>query len=838
MQPPNDTHELFEQDDEMLFTELPDGSAIVDLPEEDEAAPAGFYDNLAESIDRFTLNTASSDLIELLEKDKEARKKRDEQYEEGLRRTGLGDDAPGGATFDGASTVVHPLLAEGCVDFAAKTIKELFPAAGPVKIKIEGEAIGSRIEQAKRKRDFLNWYLTNKVEEYRAEKEVMLTQLPLGGSQYEKYWFDPITKRVRMSFVPVDKVLLPYSAASFYTSPRVTEVQDITRAEFEARVKSGFYTRIDLATEAAPEETNAERANDKIEGLTESCYNEDGLRRIFEVACWRDDFGDESAPYVVHIDEATKTVIAVYRNWKEEDEAKIKLDWWVEDKFIPWRGAYGIGFPHLIGGLSGTLTGALRALLDSAHINNSPGAVKLKGGRMSGANTQVAQTQIQELDAPTGVDDIRKVMMPLPFNPPSPVLFQLLDWLTAQAKGVVATAEERIADVGSNMPVGTALALIEQGSQVFSSIHTRLHFAQARGLKIICRLIHDHPEEHMEDLQRFGLTVEDFDDDTGIEPVSDPNIFSESQRYAQFQAGMQLAQTAAQAGVQVNMPVLIRRGYELLRFPGVDEFLPKPPEPVTADPATENVAAMSGKSLKAQLPQDHLAHIMTHLGFIISPTHQMVPMPMPQLGGLMAHIVEHTSLFYETLVQAQMVLVNAQGMELSPDQAAAQAAQTAQQMMVQSLQQLAPMFEQAGKAVAAKTPPPPMDPAVKATFDVGMAEVERKKAVDAETLKLKQGELTMGAKLDQMQAVLDIQIATMREENAKQLAGINNQVELMKNDADNRQKQMTELMKNHEDNQTAYLVAQMKEQIAAETANTAEVLRALLAPQPAKPAEE
>lgn len=828
--PPNETHELFEQDDEMLLTEQPDGSAIVEMPEAEEPAETTFYANLADSIDSAILNVAATDLLDLLEQDKDARKKRDEQYTEGLRRSGLGDDAPGGATFDGASKVVHPLLAEGCVDFAAKTIKELFPANGPVKIKIEGDAIGERVEKAKRKRDYLNWYLTNRVEEYRAEKEVLLTQLPLGGSQYEKYWFDPVLKRVRMSFVPVDKVLLPYSAASFYTSPRVTEMQDITKDEFEARVATKFYREVKLASEPLPEQTSAEKANDKIEGVSESLYNEDGLRRVFEIACWRDDFDDGRAPYVIHLDEATRKIVAVYRNWKEDDEEKIKLDWWVEDKFIPWRGAYGIGFPHLIGGLSGTLTGALRALLDSAHINNSPGAVKLKGGRVSGQNVQVAQTQIQELDAPTGVDDIRKVMMPLPFNPPSPVLFQLLDWITNQAKGVVATAEERIADAGSNMPVGTALALIEQGSQVFSSIHTRLHFAQARGLKIICRLIHDHPEEHAEDLQRYGLTAEDFDDDTGIEPVSDPNIFSEAQRYAQFQAGMQLAQTATAAGVQVNMPVLIRRGYELLRFPGVDEFLPKPQEPITADPMTENVAAMRGTPLKAQAPQDHLAHIMTHVGFVLSPTHQLVQGPLPQLGSIMQHVTEHLTSLYEAATQAQVAIIAAQQPDLGQEQLVMRAAQGAQQMLAELLKDSAPMFEAAGKVLASKMPPPQMDPAIKATYDVGMAEIERKKQVDQATMQQKSQELQLGAKMDQMAAQQELQLAMMREENAKQLAGINNQVELLKNQADNEQHQRTELEKNHEDNQTKIVIEQMKAELANQRAETEALLKTLLSP--------
>src|SRR5574343_195925 len=429
---PIQSSEVFEQDPNMSVEELEDGSAIVDI---EEAAPSqsDHFSNLAESLDEFKLNSLASDLLDLIEKDKEARKKRDEQYEEGLKRTGLGDDAPGGAMFDGASRAVHPILAEGCVDFAARAIKELFPANGPVKTKIFGKSDKDKLERAKKKRDYLNYLFTKKMRSYRDEKEILLTQLPLGGSQYEKYYPDHKRNTYCMEFVPVDKVLLPYAATSFHDSPRVTHMVELTRAQFEGRIESGFYRDIRIQTEDLPEETAAQKANDKIEGKDESAYNADGLRLVYEVTCIAEAEGEESAPYVIHIDEPTGQIVAIYRNWAEDDENKERLDWWVEDKFIPWRGAYGIGLPHLIGGLAGALTGALRALLDSAHINNSPGAVKLKGGRSSGQNLQIEQTQVAELDAPPGVDDIRKVLMPLPFNPPSQTLFNLLDWITNQA---------------------------------------------------------------------------------------------------------------------------------------------------------------------------------------------------------------------------------------------------------------------------------------------------------------------------------------------------------------------------------------------------------------------
>lgn len=513
--------------EESEITENPDGSAVVHFPKE-VAASSSHGDNLAEKLDKFKLNTVAADLLELIEHDKESRKKRDQQQEEGIQRTGLGDDAPGGATFPGASKTVHPALAEGCVDFSARAMKEIFPARGPVKTKIYGKEDRPKLDKAKRKKDFLNWQLTTKIKEYRSEKEVMLTQLPLGGSQFEKYWHDTQAKRIRMEFVPIDELLLPHAATAFYAAQRITHMQYLTKQTFEARVSSGFYRDLDnMVREGVPEQTASAEASNKIEGKDSSGYNEDGVRVVYETQVLMEELESEedkdSKPYIIHIDVATSQILAIYRNWREDDESFARLDWIVENKFIPWRGAYGIGLLHLIGSLAASATGAIRALLDSAHINNTPTAVKLKGGRASGASTTVEVTAVQEIEAPPGTDDIRKVMMAMPFNQPSAVLFQLLEWLTNQAKGVVATAEERIADASNAMPVGTALALIEQGSQVFSSIHARLHASQAMALQIICRLNFDYP--NTEDMARFGLVPEDFKDNDDIEPVSDPNIF-------------------------------------------------------------------------------------------------------------------------------------------------------------------------------------------------------------------------------------------------------------------------------------------------------------------------
>jgi hypothetical protein len=797
------------------ITELEDGSAIVeDSSDAVEFSPEDFGANLAESLDQFQLNTIASDLLELIEKDKVAREERDKQQEEGIRRTGLGNDAPGGATFDGASKIVHPVLAEGCVDFSARAIKELFPSNGPVRTKITGEATEALLKKAKSKRDFLNFYLTERMPEYRAEKETLLTQLPLGGSQYEKYWFDG--KRVRMEFVPIDKVYLPYSANSFYTAQRITYARDVTEEDVRGDVASGFYKDVFGPSDSLPEESASQVATNKVEGKQDSGYNEDGIRIIYEVACVWDVEDDGPKPYVIHIDEPTGKIAAIYRNWKESDANEDRLDWWVEDKFIPWRGAYGIGFPHLIGGMSAALTGALRALLDSAHINNAPSAIKLKGGRTSGQNVTMEVTSVTEIEAPAGVDDVRKIMMPVPFNPPSAVLFQLLDWLTAQAKGVVATAEERIADAGNNMPVGTTLALIEQGSQVFSSIHARLHDAQRRALKIICRLIADYPDHAMADMARFDLVPADFLQSDDVEPVSDPNIFSETQRFAQIQAVMQLASADVQdPTIPWNKLELRRRALELMRVDGVDTLLPKPPEPLTADPASENTAIMRGQLVKAVIEQDHMAHVKVHLMFIMQPLIAQGPgMTGPALAKIMDHVHEHLLLDYDHAVRAATFMMMQQMPDASPDQVAEAAAMKAQEATSQFAQQLIPLLNEAMQVVQSKTPPPPEDPGVAATKEVAMAQIQQKDQSDKanqalaqqrhqDEMMLKQKEFGIQPMLEAMQREFEAKLEVERWQREEDRNRFDKMIELQKNEADNHQHQMTELLKNRDDNETA-----------------------------------
>jgi len=735
-------------DVEEEIVELEDGSVVVNYQEKQSPRKnPEFYENLAESFDEGTLQALATEYLDLIDADKESRSQRDKQYEEGLRRTGLGKDAPGGATFDGASKVVHPVMAEACVDFAASTAKELLPPDGLVKSNIKGEADRIKEETADRKVNFLNWQLTEQVPEYRDEMEQLLTQLPLGGSQFLKWRWDEEQKRPICEWVAIDNILLPYASTNFYTAQRVTEVQDITEDTFLQRVEAGIYIDIDSEyTSDAPlnDQTQSEKANNKIEGKDMPSKNIDGLRRVYEITCFmRLDEDDKTkgqrAPYILMIDETTSKVLGLYRNWEANDEKFEKLDWYVEFKFIPWRGAYAIGLPHLIGGLSAALTGALRALLDAAHINNSQTLLKLKGGRIGGQSDRIEPTQVVEIEGAPGVDDVRKIAMPMPFNQPSSVLFNLLGWLTDAAKGVVTTAEEKIGEANNNMPVGTAQALIEQGAKVFSSIHARLHRSQAKSLAIISRINHWYLEE-MDNQSGEEIRVRDFAYNSDVRPVSDPNIFSETQRLAQNQAILQMA-TSAPPGM-FDIRAAYRRVLHQLKVPNIDEILPNPLGAKESNPALENVSMTMGRPAAAYPDQDHISHIKIHLEYAANPAYGGNPVIGPSYAPLaLEHIKQHLTLHY--LQSMRAYVAQAQGgrdtlelnqekpLDLESQQALAlasqmvgQDAQTTLQPYIGQIQELAGKVQQAQQAQMEKVAA--SDPTAQVILKTQMAETQRK----------------------------------------------------------------------------------------------------------------
>jgi hypothetical protein len=829
-----------------------DGGAIVTLDE--DAPPKAddeFYDNLAETMPDAELNALSSKFLELISKDKEARKKRDEQYEEGIRRTGLGDDAPGGAQFNGASKVVHPMMTEACIDFASRAVKELLPPQGPVKDLIEGEVTLKKIKKAKRKTALMNWQLTVQSQEFRSELEQLLTQVPLGGAQYLKMSWDEARNRPGFLGVMIDDMYLPFAATNFYTAQRKTHVQYLTQLDYEERVKSGMYRDVDLTPPGLePERSAADIANDKIEGRNDTSYNEDGLRTVFECHAIADIEGDGNAPYIITIDKPSGKVLAIYRNWDMEDDSKEALDWFVEFPFIPWRGAYPIGLPHMIGGLSAAATGALRALMDSAHIQNVPTMLKLKGGTRGGQSLNIQPTQVEEIEGGLNVDDVRKLAMPIPFNPPSPTLFQLLGFVVDAGKGVVRTSMDNLADQNPNAPVGTTLALIQEGMTVFSSIHARLHAAMARTLRILHRLngMYLDDEDVEAEVGEELATRADFNGPMDVVPVSDPAIFSESQRFAQVQA---VSQRAAALPQLYNLRKVEERLLETLRVPNPKELLNPPMEPKQQNAVNENVTATLGKPVLAFPEQDHIAHLKTHLAYMTSPMFGSSQLIAPAyLPVMLDHIKQHIALWYAATVLD--LAEETSGIDISEDMKNLKdhdAKRAFDRMLAEAslnvvgeagdiFQSLPPVIAQAMQLMQQLAPQPPQDPRTAIEGQKLQAQAQRDQAqMQLEGQKM-QGQMQlegqkMAAQAQQGQQQMQLEAQKMAAQAqqdqleaqlTQQKLQIEQQLEQMKQDREDARTAAevnARLTMNQQDNQTAMQLAQAEimsgERIAVST---------------------
>ena len=800
-----ETVELVDNDTDVEDTE--DGGAIIRLEnEEDNRRQLEHFANIVDEVDQSQLKEAVNDLLEKIERDKEAREKRDKLYEEGLRRTGLGDDAPGGAQFNGANKVVHPMLVEACVDFSARFMKEIFPPNGPVKSKIYGEADKEKVEKAERKAAFMNWQTTQQMPEFRSELEQLSTQLPLGGGQYMKFMWNPQHRRPQAEFVPIDDVYLPFAATNFYTAERKTHVQYITKMEYHKRVKAGMYIDVDLGYPDDPEFSKATIANDKIEGRVATSYNEDGLRTIFEVYTYLEFDDEQLSPYIISIDKSTGKALALYRNWEPDDDLRRELDWIVEFPFVPWRGAYPIGLTHMIGGLSGAATGALRALLDSAHIQNMPTLLKLKGGP-GGQTINLQPTEVVEMEGGALIDDVRKLAMPMPFNPPSPVLFQLLGFLVDAGKGVIQTSFEKLSDQNPNQPVGTTMALIEQGMVVFSSIHSRLHNAMARCFKILHRINSAYLTEEDIEAQSDDLEIDpsDFDGPLDVVPVSDPAIFSEAQRFAQVQAIMQRAAMVPQMYDPRKIEELFLR---TLKVPANEVLQPMPGQD-NLDPVSENVAATLGRPIYVLPQQDHLAHIMAHMAFLKSPIFGSNPaIAKTYIFPMAQHLRDHLLNYY--LTEAHNAVDLAQKENLIPDEASdqVQVILQVQQLIEQQLgsfgQELA-AIDQAAQQFAPQPQMPPDNSMQVAQLGAQVQQMSIEQRAQAEQARLAQQAQLEQARLAQQAQLEQAKLAERQQERQQkaQMDQLREIAETQRKEADIAARERM----NTSDNDTAKMLA-------------------------------
>lgn len=627
-----------------------------DLTEkEEEAFESNHYANLAEELENQEVLNIGKSLIRAYEDDKASRKDWEDQYSKGLKMLGVVvEDRQD--PFPGASGVHHPLMSEAATQFQARAISEMFPAGGPVKTQIVGKQSDKKLEQAQRVQDFMNYQVTNQITDYFNELDQMLFYLALAGSAFKKIYFDNSLDRICSKFVPADQFVISYENTDLETAERYTQVMKLTTNEIKRRQVEGFYRDVPVTQNQGGQNSSdlVQSTIEKLEGMSTSMS--DKIHTILEIHADIDLGEDESGlalPYIVTVDYESGQTLAIRRNWKEDDPLKRKRTYFIHYKYLPGLGFYGFGLIQMIGGLQHASTGALRALLDSAAFANLNGGFKAKGARIEGGDITVSPGEWVDVEAYG--DDLRKSFIPLPFKEPSPTLLQLLGVLTESGRRFASIADAMVGQSAGSGPVGTTIALIEQGSKVFSAIHKRLHQAQGREFKLIYELNGEYlDDEYPYDVigERKTIRRKDFNDAVNVVPVSDPNIFSQAQRIALAQTGLQLAQQAPNI---IDTKEAYRRFLQSLNIPDYQDLIIQDEETPRRDPVSENMALLNGKPIKVFEDQDHQAHIAVHQQFMMDPRFGGNPQAKEVLYPLMmAHLGQHMAYLYQQQMQAQV----------------------------------------------------------------------------------------------------------------------------------------------------------------------------------------
>jgi len=625
--------------------------------------PVTFTDNIAESLDDDTLGEISSELLDAFEADVQSRKEYEETIKKGMDLLGLKIEETT-KPFPGACSAHHPMMIEGAVQFQSQAIKELFPSGGPVKTQIIGEHNNDTIKQANRVKEFLNYQLTESMEEYFDDFDQMLFYLPIVGSCFKKVYYDESLKRPVSKFIPITDFVVSYNTTDLRTSGRYTHILRMTQNELRKKQVNGFY--MDVEMEMNPDENDSNDITQKIqdiEGLSPSKnYQKDGRFTILEMHVDLEIPGYEkeyACPYIVTLCKETTQILSIRQNFVDDDPDFKRIQHFVHYKFLPGFGFYGLGYVHLLGNLQKSVTTILRSLVDAGQFSNLPGGFKARGMRVEGEQP-VGFGEFRDVEGYG--EDIRKSIVPLPFKEPSQTLFALLGSMTQEGRRLAAITDLQTGDMNSQAPVGTTIALLEQGIKVMSSIHKRLHKAQREEFKIITRVnkdfLPDYYPYRVEGDSKYVFS-KDFDDRVDILPVSDPNIFSTAQRVLLAQTQLQAASAAPQIH---DMKEAYKRLYEALDVKNIDEMLLPEIGAKRKDPATENYAMMHGRPVKAYAVQDHDAHIAVHQSLMNDPTMMPQSPQVAQLiaGTIASHIQEHQAHKYRALIAAQS------GMELPP----------------------------------------------------------------------------------------------------------------------------------------------------------------------------
>ena len=665
-----------------------DGSAILEATMVEEI-DTDFDSNLAEVLDPQDLRNISNELIAGIEKDKASREDWEKTYKDGLEYLGMRFDEERSEPFAGASGVIHPLLGEAVTTFQAQAYKELLPAGGPVKTQVIGAYDSLAEEQAQRVKEFMNYQITHVMEEFDEELDQMLFYLPLAGSAFKKVYYDEGLGRAVSKFVAPEDLIVPYYTTDLETCNRITNVIKISENEVRKLQSVGFYKKIDISSgDSADEYSGVKEEIDKLSGM-EPSYDDGEVSLLYEVHCnleldGFEDLDDEGQPtgvklpYIVTIDANSNDILSVRRNYKEDDPLKNKIEYFVHFKFLPGLGFYGFGLTHMIGGLSKASTSIMRQLIDAGTLANLPAGFKTRGIRIRDEDTPIQPGEFRDVDAPGG--SLRDSIQPLPFKEPSGTLLQLLNILVNSGQKFASIAEINTGQGNPNAPVGTTLALLERSTKVLSAIHKRLHNSQKKEFKILSNVFQEYlPQEYPYAVANNETTIKlsDFDERVDIFPISNPDIFSQSQRIAMAQEMMQLVQSNPQVHGPNGTYEAYKRMYAAIGVDNVEQILTPPPptDPLPLEAGFENNQLLLGQQAQAFPQQNHDAHIAIHMSLLNTPPVQM----NAQVQALIhSHIMQHLQMKADILGEQQMppeVMQQFQQLQQQAQQASPQEAQ-------------------------------------------------------------------------------------------------------------------------------------------------------------------
>lgn len=664
--------------------------------EEDDSDEApeelSFGTNLAEGMDEGELSKLSGELIELVETDINSRKDWVDAFVKGLEVLGMKYEERT-EPWNGACGVYSTLLTEAGIRFQAEMITETFPAQGPVKTQIVGAIDRMKEEAAERVREDMNYQLTEVMIEYRHEHERLLYTLGLAGAAFKKVYYDPALGRQTAIFLPPEDLVMPYGASSVYNAERATHIMRKTKNDIKKLQVAGFYRDVELG-DPVRFFTDVEKKKAEEQGYS---LTDDDRYQVLELHLDYTIPGDEDEdeidrPYIVTIERGSTKVLSIYRNWEEEDKRKQKRQHFVQYTYIPGFGAYGLGLVHLIGGYARAGTSLIRQLVDAGSLSNLPGGLKSRGLRIKGDDTPIAPGEFRDVDVPSGT--VRDNIMPLPYKEPSQTLLALLNQITEEGRRLGAISDMNISDMSAQAPVGTTLALLERTLKTMSAVQARVHASLRMEFKLLKAIIQEHtPQEYAYDPSNAERKAKQSDYDTSeVIPVSDPNAATMAQRIMQYQAAIQLAQSAPQI---YDLPQLHRQMLEVLGIKNAEKLVPTDEDQKPRDPISENMAFLTGKPTKAFITQDHDAHIATHMALMQDPSVMQLigqsPMAQQMQGSIMAHIAEHLAFNYRAKVEQQLgVPLPPPDSDLNPQveaQLSQLIAQASQQLLQSNVQQ-------------------------------------------------------------------------------------------------------------------------------------------------------